>query len=686
MGQSKWKAEGSDESMKQRNAQSSILRTNARSKAHLAASITKGHSTRKSKQKKQQKGRVAKRGGLTEHDIQVCKRAVGHGQQGAVHLCRRCGESEYSLVVKRVKLHGSRSQAELDRLYEEEKALRACSAGSGYIVDIEGVFVDSHGYLSLVMERCAGGSLQQLITAYQKRGAPAGSLPERWIASVTKQLLLALEHVHCHNVLHRDIKPANILFRSAECDAVKLADFGVAKVSHMSLAETRVGSPLYSAPELLLQSGAYDSTCDLWSLGACIVELATMEKCFRADSLAGLIGRLARCDYRTPVEYSKAFQTICSQLLTPAPSERLSAATLLRTSYMKGTSFNSLPKPPSSISARPKSASRGGYDVAAMQYEQERRLVAQQRLAARELHVRLSRQQTRDLDPKTQAKRSKAKEQQEVKKQQQREAERREAELEVLQQFGLTSEAANDAIEAARCAFKTRDKLDRTQGGSHAFYIPLSSPLGNDEHDLKSRDASCSSSICESRTKTEDEYIGRCCDEVINEIIQSMTSNEHAVSRFNACDDDTQYSEQCCDDALDSILSSLSDEYFPSPGHTGAPMNDATKVSSQGEESELQALYCNGAEAYEHETASDHAQVSSEENTGSDDDESNTSITTDTLEDENIENVSNRNEEMLGEKHNGGAMSCRVDIASSHVDQTNGDVECEDDPSLCLIE
>ena len=52
-------------------------------------------------------------------------------------------------------------------------------------------------------------------------------------ANVIKQILLALNFMHGHNIMHRDLKPENILceaFSDLSDDelSVKLADFGLA--------------------------------------------------------------------------------------------------------------------------------------------------------------------------------------------------------------------------------------------------------------------------------------------------------------------------------------------------------------------------------------------------------------------------------------------------------------------------
>ena len=51
------------------------------------------------------------------------------------------------------------------------------------------------------------------------------------------------------NIIHRDIKPENHLFHDGIC---KLADFGFCKeLAKGKTTRTRVGSPIYMAPEIL---------------------------------------------------------------------------------------------------------------------------------------------------------------------------------------------------------------------------------------------------------------------------------------------------------------------------------------------------------------------------------------------------------------------------------------------------
>lgn len=63
------------------------------------------------------------------------------------------------------------------------------------------------------------------------------------------QVAAALAYAHSQQVIHRDIKPNNLLL-SADQQVIKVADFGVAKISPDDQMEvTRVGTDLYAPPE-----------------------------------------------------------------------------------------------------------------------------------------------------------------------------------------------------------------------------------------------------------------------------------------------------------------------------------------------------------------------------------------------------------------------------------------------------
>jgi NIMA (never in mitosis gene a)-related kinase 1/4/5 len=101
--------------------------------------------------------------------------------------------------------------------------------------------------LCIVMDYCSEGDLHAILK--RRRGV---ALPEDTILDWFVQICLAIKHVHDRKILHRDIKMQNIFVAST--GLLKLGDFGVSKVlnSTQALAATRVGTPYYLSPGMVL--------------------------------------------------------------------------------------------------------------------------------------------------------------------------------------------------------------------------------------------------------------------------------------------------------------------------------------------------------------------------------------------------------------------------------------------------
>lgn len=108
--------------------------------------------------------------------------------------------------------------------------------GHGTAADLDGV-----PFHYLVLEYMPGGDLWSLC-----RKRPVG-LDEALF--YFQQVAEALAYAHSQRVIHRDIKPNNLLL-SADHRVLKIADFGVAKMTHDDASEiTRVGTNVYAPPE-----------------------------------------------------------------------------------------------------------------------------------------------------------------------------------------------------------------------------------------------------------------------------------------------------------------------------------------------------------------------------------------------------------------------------------------------------
>lgn len=130
-------------------------------------------------------------------------------------------------------------------------------------------FMKDDNYLNIVLEYCENGSLTAILRKF-------GSFPENLISRYMSQVLEGLVYLHDQGTIHRDIKGANIL--TTKNGVAKLADFGVAmRMSTGSDPVERpgvVGTPHWMAPEIILRQEP-STSCDIWSLGATIVELKT---------------------------------------------------------------------------------------------------------------------------------------------------------------------------------------------------------------------------------------------------------------------------------------------------------------------------------------------------------------------------------------------------------------------------
>ncbi|MCO6509309.1 MAG: protein kinase [Aridibacter famidurans] len=107
--------------------------------------------------------------------------------------------------------------------------------GHGTAQDLRGVL-----FHFLVLEFLPGGDLAK----FSRTNGIGFSQALRFI----EQASAGLVHAHGKNVIHRDIKPQNLLLNGSH-EIVKIADFGVARMSESDAPITRVGTNIYAPPE-----------------------------------------------------------------------------------------------------------------------------------------------------------------------------------------------------------------------------------------------------------------------------------------------------------------------------------------------------------------------------------------------------------------------------------------------------
>jgi len=118
---------------------------------------------------------------------------------------------------------------------------------------------------------------------------PVVQLPQGHIAHVVEimgQVAEAAHALHEAGVIHRDIKPGNILLTPDGAHVV-LMDLGLAQLADEAqgkLTRTRqfVGTLRYASPEQVLAVGGLDRRTDVYSLGATLWELLTLQPLYAA--------------------------------------------------------------------------------------------------------------------------------------------------------------------------------------------------------------------------------------------------------------------------------------------------------------------------------------------------------------------------------------------------------------------
>jgi serine/threonine protein kinase SCH9 len=250
-------------------------------------------------------------------DFEILK-LIGKGTFGQVFQVRKKDTHRiYAMKVLSKKVIIQKKEV-AHTLGERNILVRTAMSESPFIVGLKFSF-QTPSDLYLVTDYMSGG---ELFWHLQKEGRFKEPRAKFYVA----ELILALQHLHKHDIVYRDLKPENILLDAN--GHIALCDFGLSKanLTGSQTTNTFCGTTEYLAPEVLLDEQGYTKMVDFWSLGVLVFEMCCGWSPFYAEDTQQMYRNIAFGKVRFPRDaLSLEGRNFVKGLLNRNPKHRLGA-------------------------------------------------------------------------------------------------------------------------------------------------------------------------------------------------------------------------------------------------------------------------------------------------------------------------------------------------------------------------
>jgi len=261
-------------------------------------------------------------------DLYIIGDVIGRGSYGEVILATHKKDKK-KYVIKNIDLQNASSK---ERTFAQQEVEILSKLRHPNIVSYKESYQSNEGYLSIVMGYCEAGDLY---TRLKKQAKTGEYLSETQTVEWFVQIAMALQYMHDRHILHRDLKTQNIFLTKSKI--IKLGDLGIARVldNNVDMATTMIGTPYYMSPELF-SNKPYNHKSDVWALGCCVYEMATLKHAFNAKDMNALVYKILKGKTPPmPTHYSQELQDIIKAMLSYDPTQRPSASRILRHAFIK---------------------------------------------------------------------------------------------------------------------------------------------------------------------------------------------------------------------------------------------------------------------------------------------------------------------------------------------------------------